>query len=97
KMAQKIVGLNGYDIEVPLAEHLLVMSYEDRPGIVAVYGREFADAGINIAGMQIARQRAGGTALTVVTVDSPVPEGLLAKIATEIQAISMRAIDVVEA
>ncbi|MEO5535897.1 MAG: phosphoglycerate dehydrogenase [Pseudolysinimonas sp.] len=97
KMAQKIVGLNGYDIEVPLADHLLVMSYEDRPGIVAVYGREFGEAGINIAGMQIARQRAGGTALTVLTLDSPVPEELLAKIATEIQAISMRAIDVVEA
>lgn len=96
KMAQKIIGLNGYDIEVPLAEHLLVMTYEDRPGIVAVYGKEFGDAGINIAGMQIARQRAGGQALSVLTVDSPIPEELLDRIATAIAATSMRAIDISE-
>ncbi len=94
KMAQKIIGLNGYDIEVPLAEHLLVMTYEDRPGIVAIYGKEFGDAGINIAGMQIARQRAGGQALSVLTVDSPIPEDLLDRIATAIAATSMRAIDI---
>ena len=96
KLAQKIIGLNGYDIEVPLAEHLIVMSYEDRPGIVAVYGREFGDAGINIAGMQISRQSAGGPALSVLIVDSPVPEELLEKIAEQIQA-TVRAIDVVDA
>ncbi len=96
KLAEKIIGLNGYEIEVPLAEHLIVMFYEDRPGIVAVYGREFGDAGINIAGMQIARQRAGGQALSVLTVDSPVPDALLEKIAAEIQATSVHEIDIVE-
>ena len=97
KLAQKIIGLNGYDLEVPLAEHLIVMSYEDRPGIVAVYGREFGEAGINIAGMQIARTSAGGQALSVLIVDSPVPDELLEKIAAEIRATTVRAIDVVEA
>jgi D-3-phosphoglycerate dehydrogenase len=96
KLAQKIIALNGYDIEVPLADHLIVMFYEDRPGIVAVYGREFGGAGINIAGMQIARQRAGGEALSVLTVDSPAPDALLEKIAAEIQATSVREIDIVE-
>ena len=47
------------------------MIYTDRPGIVAVYGQEFGEAGINIAGMQIARRAAGGQALSVLTVDSP--------------------------
>lgn len=96
KLAEKIIGLNGYEIEVPIAKHLIVMFYDDRPGIVAVYGREFGDAGINIAGMQIARQRAGGRALSVLTVDSPVPEALLEKIAREINAISLREIDIVD-
>lgn len=96
KLAEKIIGLNGYEIEVPIAKHLIVMFYDDRPGIVAVYGREFGDAGINIAGMQIARQRAGGRALSVLTVDSPVPDALLEKIAREINAISLREIDIVD-
>ena len=77
KGVEKIVEINGYDVEVPLAEHFIVMLYTDRPGIVAIYGKEFGEAGINIAGMQIARQSKGGQALSVLTVDSPVPDELL--------------------
>ena len=57
KQIEKIVEINGYDVEVPFAEHLIVMLYTDRPGIVAIYGKEFGDANINIAGMQIARHQ----------------------------------------
>jgi D-3-phosphoglycerate dehydrogenase len=97
KQTQKIVEINGYDVEVPIPKHLIVMVYTDRPGIVAVYGKEFGDASINIAGMQIARQSAGGQALSVLTVDSPVPEELLAKVAATIDADLLREIDITEA
>jgi D-3-phosphoglycerate dehydrogenase len=96
KQIAKIVGINGYDIEVPIAEHLIVMAYDDRPGIVAIYGQEFGDAGINIAGMQIARTAAGGKALSVLTVDSPVPAGVLESVRTAISADLMQAIDIVQ-
>jgi len=86
KQIEKIVEVNGYEVEVPFAEHLIVMVYTDRPGIVAVYGREFGDAQINIAGMQIARHVAGGKALSVLTVDSPVPASLLTKVRDAIDA-----------
>ncbi len=97
KQTQKIVEINGYDVEVPMAEHMIVMIYTDRPGIVAIYGREFGEAGINIAGMQIARQSRGGQALSVLTVDSPVAEELLEKVAREIRADLLKQIDVVDA
>jgi D-3-phosphoglycerate dehydrogenase len=96
KQIAKIVGINGYDIEVPIAEHLIVMAYDDRPGIVAIYGQEFGDAGINIAGMQIARTAAGGKALSVLTVDSPVPAGVLESVRTAISADLMQAIDIIQ-
>lgn len=94
KQIEKIVGVNGYDVEVPIAEHLIVMVYTDRPGIVAVFGKEFGDAGINIAGMQISRHEAGGQALSVLTVDSPVPDALLEKVRSAISADLLRAIDI---
>ncbi len=97
KMVEKIIGLNGYDIEVPIAEHHIAMFYADRPGIVAVYGREFGEAGINIAGMQIARRSAGGQALSIVTVDSPVPDEVLERVRVAIDADELREIDIVEA
>ncbi|MGH1548365.1 phosphoglycerate dehydrogenase [Leifsonia poae] len=96
KQIEKIVGINGYDVEVPIAEHLVVMVYDDRPGIVAVYGREFGDSAINIAGMQIARTSAGGKALSVLTVDSRVPDGLLEKVRLAIDADLMQEIDITE-
>nr|WP_228506492.1 phosphoglycerate dehydrogenase [Frigoribacterium sp. VKM Ac-2530] len=94
KQVEKIVEINGYDVEVPIAAHHLVMVYGDRPGIVAVYGKEFGDAGINIAGMQIARRSAGGQALSVLTIDSPAPDELLEKVRTAIDAELLREIDV---
>jgi D-3-phosphoglycerate dehydrogenase len=96
KQIEKIVEVNGYDVEVPFAEHLIVMLYTDRPGIVAVYGREFGDAAINIAGMQIARHEAGGRALSVLTVDSPVPAALLTSLRDAITADVLVAIDITE-
>lgn len=96
KQSQKIVEINGYDIEVPLATHHVVMVYRDRPGIVAVYGKEFGEAGINIAGMQIARKSAGGEALSVLTVDSRVPEDILDRVAKAIDATQLSAIEVVD-
>ena len=96
KQIEKIVGINGYDVEVPFAKNLIVMIYADRPGIVAVYGREFGEANINIAGMQIARDVAGGKALSVLTVDSEVPAGLLAAVRTAIDAEIMVEIDLTE-
>jgi len=96
KQIEKIVGINGYELEVPIAEHLIVLTYADRPGIVAIYGSEFGEAGINIAGMQIARTAAGGEALSVLTVDSRVPDDVLAKVRTAVDAHSLHEIDITE-
>jgi D-3-phosphoglycerate dehydrogenase len=94
KQVAKLVEINGHDVEVALAEHHVVMEYTDRPGIVAVYGKEFGDAGINIAAMQISREAAGGQALSVLTVDSPVPAEILEHVRSTIDAASLREIDI---
>jgi len=95
KLHEKIVNINGYDVELSFAEHLVLMVYSDRPGIVAIYGKAFADANVNIAAMQIARQKKGGKALSVITVDSPIDASVLGKLKTDIQASTMKAITVV--
>ncbi|GAA2027041.1 phosphoglycerate dehydrogenase [Agromyces tropicus] len=96
KQIEKLVGINGYDVEVPIADHHIVMLYTDRPGIVAVYGSEFGEAGINIAGMQIARREAGGQALSVLTVDSPVPGEVLERVRAATDAEVMVEVDITE-
>ncbi|HAE73686.1 MAG TPA: phosphoglycerate dehydrogenase [Candidatus Aquiluna sp.] len=97
KHQQKLVSINGYDVELAMADNFVVMVYQDRPGIVAVYGKAFAEAGINIAAMTIARQQEGGKALSVVTVDSPVDAEILEKLRVEIDADLMQSIAITEA
>jgi len=94
KQVEKIVEINGYDVEVPISAHHVVMVYTDRPGIVAVYGSRFGEAGINIAAMQIARRSVGGQALSVLTIDSPAPDDLLDDVRRAIDAEVLREIDV---
>jgi len=94
KRHEKIIGINGYDVELAFAENLVLMVYADRPGIVAVYGKAFADAKVNIAAMQIARQQKGGKALSVITVDSPIDQKVLDKLKGDIEAEVMKAITI---
>ncbi|BDV30908.1 phosphoglycerate dehydrogenase [Microbacterium terricola] len=96
KQIEKLVGINDYAVELPIERNHIVMLYTDRPGIVAVYGQKFGEAGINIAGMQIARRAAGGQALSVLTVDSPVSDELLDEVRSAIQADLFRQIEITE-
>ena len=96
RMVEKIVGINGYEIEVPIAKHHIVMLYTDRPGIVAIYGQKFGDAGINIAGLQVARSQRGAQ-LSVLTLDSRVPDELLDEVREAIQADLLVQLEITEA
>jgi D-3-phosphoglycerate dehydrogenase len=96
KHHQKIVSINGYEVELALAENLVVMVYQDRPGIVAIYGSAFAKAGINIAAMTIARQQKGGKALSVITIDSPIDAALVDQLREAIDADLMKFISLSE-
>ena len=73
--------------------HLAVLRYEDRPGIVGTVGRILGEADVNIAGMQVSRDRKGGQALVAMTVDSAIPPAVLDDIAGAVQADTARTVD----
>ncbi len=91
RMVQKLVEVNGFDVEVAINEHMVFATYEDRPGIVGTVGQLLGQAKVNIAGMQVSRKAVGGSALMVLTVDSAVPPGTLDEIGTAVGASSIRA------
>ncbi|KWW99616.1 phosphoglycerate dehydrogenase [Carbonactinospora thermoautotrophica] len=96
KHIQKIVEIDGFDIELEPTEHMAFFRYEDRPGIVGIVGRVLGDHGINIAGMQVSRDFKGGHALMALTVDSAIPQPVLAEIMKAIDASNGRVVDLVE-
>jgi D-3-phosphoglycerate dehydrogenase len=93
KRQQKIVGVDDYDVDVALTDYMGFFRYEDRPGVVGTLGRLLGDAGINIAGMQVSRDEKGGDALVSLTVDSEIPQVLLAEITAEIGARFARSVN----
>ena len=93
RQVEKLTEIDGFDVEIPPAEHLLVLEYDDRPGVVGAVGLALGDAGVNIAGAQVSRTTRGGAALMVLTVDSAVPAAVLERIGSTIGAASARAVD----
>ena len=93
RSVQRLVEIDGFEIDVPVSEHVAFLRYTDRPGVVGAAGRLLGDAGINIAGMQVSRDEAGGQALIALTVDSAIPAEVLASVAAEIGAVSARSVD----
>lgn len=93
KQQQKIVGVDAFEVDVALTDHMAFFKYEDRPGVVGTLGRILGDAGINIAGMQVARDGETKDALASITVDSQIPQEVLAEIASEVGAKFARGVD----
>src|SRR5215470_4796871 len=95
RQVEKLVEVNGFEMEIALAEHMVFLSYTDRPGIVGVVGQILGSEGINIAGMQVSRDMRGGHALITLTVDSAIPPLVLEDITATIGAVAGRAVDLV--
>jgi len=73
----RIVSVNSRPVEARPNGFVLVLENTDRPGIVGRIGTLLGDHGVNIATMSLSRNEAGGTALTVLNLDTPLDEDLL--------------------
>ena len=93
RQVQKIVAIDDYDLDLVPTDNLLFLRYADRPGVVGTVGNALGKAQVNIAGMQVARDHAGGAALMVITVDSPVPAEVLSSLAQQTGADLARSVN----
>ena len=96
RQLEKLVEVNGFDMEIAPAEHMVFLTYTDRPGVVGTVGQILGSEGINIAGMQVCRDARGGHALIVLTVNSAIPAIVLDDIASTIGAVVGRTVDLDE-
>jgi D-3-phosphoglycerate dehydrogenase / 2-oxoglutarate reductase len=76
----RIVKINRFPIEAELAGGMLMLENQDVPGVVGRVGTFLGEKGINIAGLRLGRKEAGGTAVSLINVDNPVPEKVLAQL-----------------
>jgi D-3-phosphoglycerate dehydrogenase len=76
----RIVNVNSRPVEARPHGVVLVLENTDRPGMVGRIGTLLGKHGVNIATMSLSRNQEGGTALTVLNLDTSPPAGLLAEI-----------------
>jgi D-3-phosphoglycerate dehydrogenase len=75
-----LVSALGFELEMELAPRVVLLRYDDVPGVIGRVGTLFGEAGVNIANMAVSRNREGGKALMALTIDSTAPPELLARL-----------------
>ncbi|MBW2504874.1 MAG: phosphoglycerate dehydrogenase [Deltaproteobacteria bacterium] len=76
----RIVRVDDCNVEgIPIG-HMLVLFNEDRPGIIGFIGQVLGDANVNIAGMNLSRQAINGLAVSLINVDSRIPDEVMERL-----------------
>ena len=78
-----LVSALGFELELELAPLLVLLRYDDVPGVIGRVGTLFGAAGVNIANMAVSRTRRGGKALMVLSIDNPAPSELVERVHAE--------------
>ena len=55
--------IDGHTFDVPPADHMLMVTNDDRPGVIGTVGTLLGNAGVNIADMDVGRAEEAGTAV----------------------------------
>ena len=62
------------------APHMLFVRNADKPGFIGRFGMVMGEAQVNIATLNLGRDKPGGDAICIVAVDEPVSDEVLAKV-----------------
>lgn len=81
-----ITSIDEFPVNVPPSHHMLFTLHRDMPGIIGKIGSLLGSFNVNIASMQVGRKIVRGDAVMVLSLDDPLPEGILEEI-TQVSGI----------
>jgi D-3-phosphoglycerate dehydrogenase / 2-oxoglutarate reductase len=73
RVEPRIVEIDGHGFDVPPAEHMLVISNDDRPGVIGIIGTLLGEARINISDMDVGRVPDADRAIMLLATTTEVP------------------------
>lgn len=82
----RITNIDDFPINVAPTRYMLLTLHRDMPGIIGKIGSLLGSFNVNIASMQVGRKMVRGNAVMVLSIDDPLPEGILNEI-TKVQGI----------
>jgi len=90
--APRIVRLRDYSMDFTPAEHMLLLHYGDRPGMIGKIGTIMGKHDINIASMNLGRSEKKGEAMVILSLDSAVPPEVVGELQQATEASFIKAI-----
>ncbi|MEM8504516.1 MAG: phosphoglycerate dehydrogenase [Cyanobacteria bacterium P01_D01_bin.1] len=79
----RIIDMDDFPINVPPTKYMLFTLHRDMPGIIGKIGSLLGSFNVNIASMQVGRKIVRGDAVMVLSIDDPLPAGILEEIKKE--------------
>jgi D-3-phosphoglycerate dehydrogenase len=89
----RLVRVDDHDVDMPPANHMLVVRNDDRPGMIGFVGTTLGNAGVNIDDMDVGRSDDGVPAVMVLATPVPVPAEVQDALRARDGILSVHAID----
>jgi len=90
----RIVSLDGYSIDVVPSGNMICLTNKDTPGVIGRIGTLLGENQVNVAGMYVGRDEAGGKALALLLVDESVTDDVIGKVRGLGNILSAKAISI---
>ena len=76
----QLVEVNEYRIEIGLSGKMLLLIYQDKPGVIGKVGTVLGEENINIGSMHVGRNQQGEEAIMLIKTDSTVDDEVMKKL-----------------
>ncbi len=76
----RLVEIRAIAMDAEFSPHMLYVRNADKPGFIGAFGSLLGQAGVNIATLNLGRDKPGGDAITLVAVDEAISPALLKEI-----------------
>jgi D-3-phosphoglycerate dehydrogenase / 2-oxoglutarate reductase len=76
----RILSIKGIKVDAEFTPSMIYVTNDDKPGFIGRFASLLGEAGVNIATFALGRDQEGGSAIALVAIDGPAPEGVLAKV-----------------
>ncbi len=93
QQSPRIVGIDGHSVDLPPAQHMLVVHNDDSPGMIGRVASVLGNAGLNISNMDVGQSPSGEAALMVIATDKTVPVEVVDEIIRQSGVHTARAFD----
>jgi len=88
----RLVRINDFFLDADPQGYILMLYNRDVPGVVGSVGTLLGEAKINIARLELGRERIGGMAISLIHVDDVIPDAVLDRLRTQPNIVSAQLI-----